>query len=97
MNGLNFMQGWVGLAGWVATIALVLTAFGLMLGMVKPVDAPKQIGTILAVAIFFMCTPAILAKLWSAIPLWQRIGLIAIVFCIWQWQRLCNRSRKNGD
>ena len=33
MNGSNFMQGWVALAGSVATIALILTAFGLMLGM----------------------------------------------------------------
>jgi hypothetical protein len=36
MTGSNFMQGWVTFAGSLAIIALILTAFGLMLGIVNP-------------------------------------------------------------
>ena len=39
MSASNFMHGWAVLVGSLAMIALILTAFGIMLGMVKPADA----------------------------------------------------------
>jgi hypothetical protein len=36
MSGANLMQGWVALSGSLATIVLILTALGIMPGIVKP-------------------------------------------------------------
>jgi uncharacterized protein (DUF983 family) len=94
MNGSNFMQGWVALAGSVATIALILTAFGLMLGIVKPADAPKHIGTILVIVVGFMVVPGILVNTWSAMSLWHQIALIAIGVCVILWLRPRRQPRK---
>ena len=44
MNGSNMMQGWLTLSGSLAIITLVLTAFGIMLGIVKPAEIPKCVG-----------------------------------------------------
>jgi hypothetical protein len=45
-----------------ATIALVLAAFGLMLGIVKPADAPKHIGAIPVIVVGLMVVPGILSE-----------------------------------
>lgn len=95
MNESNFMQGWFALAGSVATIALILTAFGLMLGIVKPADALRRVGAIIGVVILLLLAPGILASLWSAIPLWQRIAIVVIGIGILRWQHhgsLCANS-----
>ena len=92
MNGSNFMQGWVALAGSVATIALILTAFGLMLGIVKPADALKHVGAILGIVVLLMLVPDVLMSLWSAISLWQWIGLAVIGIGVWQWRRPRRRA-----
>ncbi|MGD0904692.1 MAG: hypothetical protein ABR924_17285 [Terracidiphilus sp.] len=84
MNGSNFMQVWVALAGSVATIALILTAFGLMLGIVKPADALRRVGAILGVVMLLMVLPAILVSIWSGMSLWQRLGLAAVALGVWQ-------------
>ena len=77
-------RAWVSLAQSFAIIALVLTALGLMLGMVKPADALKQVGAIL---ILLVLIPEALIKLCSAISLWQWIGLAVIAIVVWQWRR----------
>ena len=95
MNGSNFMQGWVSLAGSVATIALILTAFGLMLGIVKPADVFEARGRHPRRRYSFVAAPGILASLWSAIPLWQRIAIVVIGIGILRWQHhgsLCANS-----
>jgi hypothetical protein len=78
MNGSNFMHWWINLVGSLATIALILTAFGIMLRIVKPDDVLKRIGAILGIVIVLMLMPGILASAWSALSLWQQIVLIAI-------------------
>ena len=95
MNGSNFMQGWVALAGSVATIALILTAFGLMLGIVKPADALRRVAAILGIVMLLMVLPALLINLWSGMSVWQRLGLAAIAFGIWllKWPRGESRKR----
>lgn len=78
---------WVSLTQSLAIIALILTAFGLMLGIVKPADALKHIGAILGIMVLLMLVPDVLMSLWSARSLWQWIGLAAIVIAISRWRR----------
>jgi hypothetical protein len=78
MDGSNFMQGRVALAGSLAMIALILTAFGLMLGIVKPADALRRFGAILGVVTLLTVLPAVFVNIWSGMALWQRLSLAAI-------------------
>ena len=94
MNGSNFMQGWVALAGSVATIALILTAFGLMLGIVKPADALRRVAAILGIVMLLMVLPAVLVNISSSMSLWQRFALAAIGFGICLLKRPRRESRK---
>lgn len=96
MNESNFMQGWVAIAGSFATIALVLTAFGLMLSIVKPSDALRRVASILGIVMLLMVLPAILVNIWKALSLWQRLGLATIGIAIWQWKRPRRQQRKNN-
>ena len=72
---------------------LIMTAFELMVGIVKPADALKRIGSILAVVIALIFAPCILVSAWLTLSLWQRIGLDVIGVCVCQWQR---RNSKHG-
>jgi Zn-dependent protease with chaperone function len=94
MTGSNLMQGCAALAGSLATIALILTAFGLMLGIVKPADVPKRIGVILSIVVTLMVIPGVLVSAWSGVSLWQQIALIAIGIGAFQWLRPRRQSRK---
>jgi Ca2+/Na+ antiporter len=96
MNGSNFMHGWVAIAGSLAIIALILTAFGLMLGIVKPADALRRVGAILGVVMLLMVLPAILVSIWSSMSLWQQIGIasLAIIFLSWGQARKTSRRYK---
>ncbi|HUV96069.1 MAG TPA: hypothetical protein VMV98_01245 [Acidobacteriaceae bacterium] len=87
MKGSNFMQEWVALTGSVAMIALILTAFGLMLGIVKPSDALRRVAAILGVVMLLLVLPVVLVSIWSGMSLWQRLGLAAIMLGLWQWRR----------
>ena len=78
MTGSSLMHGWVSILGSLAMIAIILTAFGLMVGIVKPADAVKHIGAIFGIVIGLMVIPGILGSAWSALSLWQQIALIAI-------------------
>ncbi len=96
MNGSSFMQGWVTLAGSIATIALILTAFGLMLRIVKPAGVLGRVAAILGVVMLLMALPAILVSVWSAMSLWQRLALAATWIGIWQWCRPRRQTRNNN-
>lgn len=89
-------SAWATLVGSFATIALILTALGLMLGMIKPADALKHGGVILGIVIVLILIPGVLVSLWSDIPSWQWIGLAAIGIGISQWQRP-RRTRNKRD
>lgn len=80
MNGSNFMQCWVALTSAVAMVALILTAFGLMLGIVKPADVFTRVAAIVGVIMLLSLLPAIILGLWSDMSIWRRFGLAAIVF-----------------
>jgi hypothetical protein len=97
MNGSNSMQGWLTLVGSLAIIALVLTAFGIMLGIVKRADAVNRVGAILGIVIVLVLAPGILAGVWSAMSLWQQISLVAIAVIVWQLRRPRRQPRKRRD
>jgi len=88
------MHWWVAILGSLAMIAFVLLASGIMLGMTKPGDAVKHGGAILGIIIALMFAPCIILNAWLAVPLWQRIALLAIGICIWQWRRPRRQSPK---
>ena len=78
MNTSNFMHGWMTVIESLATIAIILTAFGLMLGILKPADTLRQVAGILAVAILFMLIPCVVVNAWSGITPWQRAALVVL-------------------
>jgi hypothetical protein len=82
------------LVGLLAISALILTAFGIILGIVKLADAVSRIGAILGVVMIVMLAPALLGRIWSAIPLWQRLSLTAISIGVWLWLRPQPRKRR---
>ncbi len=94
MSGLSFMQGWVALAGSLAMIAIILTAFGLMLGIVKPADALRRVAAILGIIMLLMVLPAVIVNVWSSMSLWQRLGLAAILMVIWLLKQPRRKSRE---
>jgi hypothetical protein len=75
------------LVGSFAIIALILTAFGIMLGIVKPADLPKRIGGIVDIVIVLMLIPVILVCIWSSLSLLQRLALATLGLGLWQWRR----------
>ena len=93
MNGPNFIHGWISLLGLLTTIAIILTAFGLMLGIVKPADTIKRLGAIIGIVIALMLIPGILMGAWSSMSFWQQVGLVAIGITVWQWIRPRGRTR----
>lgn len=87
------MQEWVALAGSLGTILLLLTVFGLMLGIMNRADALRRIGAILGATIVLIVAPCILVNAWLGITLWEMIGLVAIGVVAWQWRRHRRQAR----
>jgi hypothetical protein len=75
-------------------IALILTAFGVMLGLVKPADVPRRVGAILGVAIVLILISGVVVNAWSGLSLWQRIALAAIGIGVCLFKRAQRESRK---
>jgi Ca2+/Na+ antiporter len=88
------MHWWMNLVGSLATIALILTGFGIMLRIVKTDDVLKRIAAILGIVILLMLIPGILVSAWSALSLWQQIVLIAIGIGVVQLLRPRRQARK---
>jgi hypothetical protein len=97
LNGSNLMKGWVALAGSLAMIALILTAFGFMLGIVKPADALRRVAAILGIVILLLMLPAIIVSAWTAMSLWQQLALAAIGIGVLLWLRPRRQPRNRHD
>jgi hypothetical protein len=93
MSESNFMHWWMNLVGSLATIALIIAAFGLILGSLKPADTLMRIGSILGAVIALIFAPCILVNAWLGMTLWEKIGLVAIVIVAWQWRRPRQQTR----
>jgi len=94
----SFLDGIARLVGSVAAIAIILTALGLMVGIVKPAEAFKRIGVIVGIVILLMMLPAVLVNAWSSMSLWCRLGLAAVGIMVWAWWELRlarNRRRRS--
>jgi hypothetical protein len=79
MNGSNLMQGWLTLVGLLAITALVLTAFGIMIGVVKPADAFRRISVIMGTVIALLILPQIVIGEWMALTIGHKIGIVVLV------------------
>jgi hypothetical protein len=87
---VDFMNGIVGIVGLLATIAIIVTAFGLMLGILKHADAFKRIGVIVGTVIALLILPQIVIGEWMALTIWHQIGIIVLVvsaFLLFGWLR----------
>jgi hypothetical protein len=93
----NFMLGWVALLGSLATIAIILTAFELMLGIVQPADAPWRIAAILGIVIVLTLIPGMLVSAWLGMSLWEQTAFVAIAIAVWQSLKSRRQARKRKD
>jgi predicted membrane protein len=80
--------------GSLAIIALILTALGIMLCIVKPADALRRVAAILGIVIVLIFIHGVLVSAWSCMPLWEKIGFVAIGVAVWQWRRPQQQQRK---
>ncbi len=93
------MAGWLSILQFLASVGIVVVAFGLMFGMLKPSDALKHIGAILGIVIVLMLLPGIVVSAWRAIPVWQRFGLGALLVLVWitRAELRKHRGRRSRD
>ncbi|SRR6266568_2906385 len=97
MAEFNLMHEWAQLVGLIAVIGIVVTSFGVMLGIVKPSDSARHIGTILGIVLLFLILPAIVVSAWSALSFWQKMGLAALGTAVGLWRRPRRKERKRND
>lgn len=75
----NLLNRIAQITGVLAVIAIIVTAFGLMLGILKPADASKRIGVIVGTVIALLILPQIIIGEWMMLTIWQQIGVISLV------------------
>lgn len=97
MHEFNLMHGWTHVVESIAVVGIVVASFGVMLGIVKPANTLKHVGTILGIVLLLLTLPTIVVSAWSAMSVWQKIGLAApgIVACLWRHSR--RKVRKHND
>ncbi len=84
--------------GALATIALIVIGFGLMLRRLEPKEAAKYGAAFVGVAIVLILLVTDLVKLWCSISLWQRfvLAIVALVLWIKLWRRNQPRVSKGA-
>jgi hypothetical protein len=95
VNESIFMHGWATIIGSLATIAIIATALGLMLRVLKAADALKRIGACLGLAVLLKLIPGALINLWLSMSVWERIALTVVGLVTVWWRRPRRQSRKN--
>jgi len=78
MTAPTITHFWASLLGSAAMLAIILTGLGLMIGLVKPADLPRKLGTILGLVIALTILPGILMSQWARMSLWQQVALAAV-------------------
>jgi len=89
MNESILIDGWATIIGSLATIAIIVTA----LGVLKPAEALKRIAALLGISILLMLIPGALVNLWLNMSLWQKITA-AVVGLLILWGRRRRRRTK---
>jgi hypothetical protein len=64
------MHGRMSLLGSLATIAIIMTDRGPVLGFMKSADVPERLGAILGIAIVLKQIPTVLVDAWVGMLLW---------------------------
>jgi hypothetical protein len=77
MTASSTLHFWFQLMGSVAMLAVILTALGLMMGLVKLADIPRKLGTLLGIVILSTILPGFLISAWARMSMWQQIALAA--------------------
>jgi Sec-independent protein secretion pathway component TatC len=95
----NVVQGCDSMVGSIAIIAIIVTAFTTMLGLVKPADTAKYCGAIVGIALVLILIVSVFVGLWSSMSLWQKAVVAVVGFCIWRvwWQRRQPRKKKEEE
>ena len=97
MYATNVIHGWSQIVGSFATIAIIITALGTMLCLVKPADALKYCGAIAGIAIVLVLLVSVLVGLWSSMSLWQKTIVAVIVFAVLWLRRERRQPRKRKE
>jgi drug/metabolite transporter superfamily protein YnfA len=99
MYGTSVIHGWSEIVESLAVMAIIMTALGTMLGLLKPADALKYYGAIAGIAIVLVLLVSVLVGLWSSMSLWQKaiIALIGIAVLWLRRERRQPRKRKDED
>jgi hypothetical protein len=81
-------SGIASLLGVFALFAIIVVAFGLMLGIFKPAEAFKRIAIIAGTVIVLFLLPQIVLRAWSELPFLQKLTIFAIatVVCLLGWE-----------
>jgi hypothetical protein len=97
MEGTFVIHGWSQIVGSLATIAIIITALGTMLGLVKPADALKYCGAIAGIAIVLVLLVSVLVGLWSSMSLWQKAIVAVMGFTVWRLRKGRRQPRKKKE
>jgi hypothetical protein len=94
MDATSVMQGWTEIVGLLATMAIIITALGTMIGLVKPADALKYCAVIGCIVIVLILLVSVLVGLWANLSWWQKAIVVVIVFTV-LWLRIERRQQRN--
>ena len=97
MHEANFIQGCMSILGSLALIAIIVTALGTIVGIVKPADAVKHCSLTLGIVIVLVLTVSVLVGLWSSMTVFQKIILAAIGFGVWRLRSEGYRKGRKKD
>jgi Ca2+/Na+ antiporter len=97
MYGAFLIHGWSQIVGSLAIIAIIITALGTMVGMVKPADAMKYCVAIAGMAIVLVLLVSVFVGLWSSMSVWQKAILAVVVLTMWWLRRERRQPRKKRD
>lgn len=93
MYEANFIHGCMSILGSLAMVAIIVTALGTIVGLVKPADAVKYCIAIAGIVIVLILLVSVLVGLWASISLWQKAIVVVIVIILW-WLRRARRERR---
>jgi hypothetical protein len=97
MYEADFIHGCMSILGSLALIAIIMTALGTIVGLVKPADAMKYCGVVAGIVIITVLIVSVLVGLWSSMSLWQRLMLAVILFSVWRLRQLRRQPRKKKE
>ena len=97
MYEADFIHGCMSILGSLATIAIIMTALGTIIGFVKPADALKYCGVIVAITIVTVLFVSVLVGLWGSMSLWQRVVLAVIGFSVWRLHQSRRQPRRKKE